>query len=229
MTKSKRKVSNTEDASASSTNMAARVEALELNVQAELRELKDQLTGTQGTPQTPEAISLCLDKIAEFEKNIMEAIRSVREEIERVDREILEEKQERATNTLVVNGIPEKNGSNDCEEVCKVVKNFLKIDINMADIDFCYRIGKKGSTDKVRPLAVRFVNRWFRDKIFGEKRKLKGSKLVINEFLLSKTLAFYKKVREKVGARNCWTWRGWIYVSIDNNKKKIRNLSDIHN
>lgn len=229
MTKNRRKESNTEDASTSATNMATRVEMLESNVQAGLKELKDHILGTQGTPESSGAVSLCLSKIAEFEKNVMEAIKSVKKEIEGVNEKISEERQERTTNSLVINGIPEKDGSNDYEEVCKVVKNFLKIDITMADIDFCYRIGKKESTDKVRPLTVRFVNRWFRDKIFSEKRKLKGSKVVISEFLLSKTLALYKKVRDKVGVKSCWTWKGGIYVLDGNSRKKIRNLSDIHN
>lgn len=225
MTKPRR---NTDKASASSANVASRVEVLEANLQAELKDLKEQLLGTQESARTPEVVSLYLKKINEFQNKVMEAIKGVREEVEKVDRDVLEQKQQHTINTLVFNGIPEKDGASDYEEIRKVVKNYLKIDINMADVDFCYRLGRKGGTDgQIRPVAVRFVNRWFRDKIFGEKKKLKGSKIVISEFLISGTLSLYKKVRDKVGTGNCWTWRGGIYAFVNENKIKIRSLFDL--
>ena len=121
------------------------------------------------------------------------------------------------------NGIPEKDGAGDYDEVCKIVRNYLKVEINMADIDYCFRLGRGTEVDgRTRPVAVRFVNRWYRNKIFNEKKKLKGTKVVLNEFLISTTLSSYKSVRDKVVAKICWTRRGGLYASSGNGKTRFR-------
>lgn len=232
MTRSRRAVTGSDGASTSVTpaNMASRVETLETNLQTELRDLKDQLLGAQEAVSSPEVVSSYLTKINEFEKKVMHEIKSVREEIQNMDRKLLEHKQEYALNTLVFNGIPEKDGAGDYDQVCKIIRNYLKVEINMSDIDYCFRLGRRAEVDgRIRPIAVRFVNRWYRNKIFNEKKKLKGTKVVLNEFLISSTLSLYKSVRDKLGARKCWTWRGGIYASGGNGKTRIRKISDLDN
>lgn len=212
---------------ATRSTMASRVDKLEDNLQSGLRDLKKQLLGDKDSSGSPPDIAGCLEKISLFEKRALEEIRSLKQDISNIETTLCNYKQEMMSNSIVINGIVEKQGINTCEEVSNFIKSYLNIDISPSDIDFCYRLGRPDASQKNRPLAVRFVNRWLRDGIFNKKKNLKGSGFVISEQLINKNLVLYKKVRAIVGAKNTWTWKGKVYVAKNNIKKQIHNISEV--
>nr|CAI5845225.1 unnamed protein product [Callosobruchus analis] len=67
------------------------------------------------------------------------------------------------------------------------------------------RADKKGKHP--RPVAVYFVNRWLRDKVFFAKSNLKGSGVVMSKILTENALQLYKQTKTILGAKNVWTGR----------------------
>nr|CAI5869826.1 unnamed protein product [Callosobruchus analis] len=132
---------------------------------------------------------------------------------------------------VVIFGIPEVDPRTLTETIAKFFSSKLKLDVGPADINVCYRMGASAPADKSgkrpRPVAVYFVNRWLRDKIFFAKSALKGSGAVISEIRTESALELYKKIKTVVGAKNVWTWRGNIFTLKNNNKILVSSLSDV--
>lgn len=217
-----RRLNSGSNAATSTKNMTSRFEKLEENLQVGLKELKDQLLNE--APKTPTEVNSIMEKITTFEKKAFESLAALKT----ILHEALDgQKQEYNLNIVVVNGIAETDDENLYEVIPKFISKKLQINITDKDIDYSYRIGKKNESQKPRPIAVRFVNRWLRDKVFYVKKNLKGSGIVLTEYLVNKIQVLYKKVREMVGPRNCWTFNARIYVSINNTKKTVRNIQEL--
>lgn len=90
-------------------------------------------------------------------------------------------------------------------------------------------MGKKNNnTKKPRPIAVEFCQRWMRDSIYSNKKKLKGTNILITEKLTQPTLKLFLLVKGIKG-KQCWTSGGRIYFLEGNVKKEIRNEEDVKN
>lgn len=211
----------------SSAHVVTRVEELESGLRTELRDLRDQLSNMDTSRATGD-VSQYVAKLDQFEKNALKAISDLKKDVELLTLRVREHRQAMMANSLIFNGINENGGSDVYEEVCGMVKNYFGVDVSMRDIDFCHRLGKQSDPAKTRPVVVRFISRWLRDKLYREKRKLKGSKVVISEFLEGPVLEIYKKIRSKLGGKDCWTWNGRIYAIVSGDKKQIKQLSDIN-
>ena len=214
---------NSNLAAMTTRNMATRVNSLETNIQQGLQELKNQVLGKEQEPSDKEAL---IKLIQDFEKKALKEIQEFKNSYEKIEREIENIKQDNMANCIVINGMGEKNDQDLYSEVTQLIKNKININTSKQDIDICYRLGKKVE-DKTRPVVVKFVNRWVRECVFENKKKLKGSGFVISECLTNKKLVLLKKVRESVGLKSCWTWNGKVYALINNNKKLIRSEQDL--
>uniref|UniRef100_A0A6P7F1G7 Uncharacterized protein LOC114324195 n=1 Tax=Diabrotica virgifera virgifera TaxID=50390 RepID=A0A6P7F1G7_DIAVI len=139
-------------------------------------------------------------------------------------------KKDKRSKILVLNGIEEKEKEDIYDVVVKLIQQKFKIPINTNNIDNCYRMGKKRPHNKKpRPVALKFVNKWMKIQVFGAKKGLKGSGIVISEMLSQENRELYLKVKESVGARNCWTFEGNIYTLVNNTKTLIKTISDLGN
>ncbi|KAG5877779.1 hypothetical protein JTB14_003176 [Gonioctena quinquepunctata] len=86
------------------------------------------------------------------------------------------------------------------------------------------RLGKI-SDNKSRPIAIFFTNRWKRDGALNEK-KPKRQGCVMFEMLIRSKLNLLVNARKKLGTRNCWSWKGQIFTSENENIKKIESELD---
>ena len=86
-------------------------------------------------------------------------------------------------NCLVVHGIPEsKEDSGDA--VLHVFNGQLNVPVTPHSIDRSHRLGRfQQSSNKPRPVIVKFVSYETRRQVFSAKRRLKGTKVVITENL----------------------------------------------
>ena len=86
-------------------------------------------------------------------------------------------------NCLIFNGIQEQEESHENTDLIMVdiCRKNLGVNLSRGDLDRTHRLGRKrSSTDKPRPIIVKFVNYHDRDDVFKSKRKLKGSSISIN-------------------------------------------------
>lgn len=211
--------------------LTERLNKLEKFVQGGLTELKNKIN--PGTNR--DVIEEDIQSIESFEIKVMESINALREELNAVkdeikicENDIRKHKEDRRQNTLVLYGLSEKEKENLVPEVVDILKSKFKITAAPGDINYCYRIGKKRvDNKKPRPVSIVFVNRWFKEKIYGAKKCLKGSPLVVSEMLSQNKRDLYMKVRSVVGTKNCWSWSGNIYALINETKKLIKSEVDL--
>lgn len=112
----------------------------------------------------------------------------------------------------------------------KVNTNGKDIIYGMEDIENCFRIGKP-LRGKPRPILVNFIHQSSKNLIYNEKKKLKGSGIVIREDLTKEKANIVKMALEKVGdGGNVWTNHGRIYakVSSSDNIVQINSKEDLY-
>ncbi|KAG5874444.1 hypothetical protein JTB14_016992 [Gonioctena quinquepunctata] len=209
-------------------HLTSRIEKLETMLHQGLNDIKSQMSpkgGDQGN---------LVDSINEFENKFRESINDIKLELDNINQRMNNQqkyietlKRDQRSKFLVINGIDEKEKEDLLDVVVKLINHKLKLSISNINIDNCYRMGKKRQDKKPRPLAVKFVNKWMKHKVFVVKKNLKGSGVVISEMLSYENRQLFSKVRESVGAKNCWTYEGNIYAFLNNTRKLIRSLTDL--
>ena len=97
----------------------------------------------------------------------------------------------------------------------------MDIDIAPHDIKRSHRIGQlRQPGEKECPIIVKFVLSNNRNKIFRNKKKLKGKKILITESLTANRMEKLKEARELHGFRNVWTNDGKILCKLESNDKQ---------
>jgi len=129
-------------------------------------------------------------------------------------------------NNLRIFGISEGKDE-DCEGKALEIIN-RKLELNMTREQICrvHRTGKIKS-NKPRGIIIKFVSYKQRSLVFQNKKKLKGSGIIITEDLTKNRLSLYKTACDVYGPRNTWSKDGCILVNFEGTIKRINNPSDI--
>ena len=115
------------------------------------------------------------------------------------------------SNCLLVHPLPEITLENTDDVAITMFKNEMDIKMFLDDTDRSHRIGKqKDDPNKVRPAIVKFTRYNDRNKIFRNKKRLKGKKMFITESLTGLRISKLKKARDQFGFRNVWSTDGRI-------------------
>nr|CAI5860790.1 unnamed protein product [Callosobruchus analis] len=210
----------------SSSDINSKVVMIEERLEAGLENIKNQLgTGHKN----PEAVSSLIDKINQLESSIKSSLREVKIALEE---HIDKQKKPEHENGIALFGIPEGDTRTLPDTIANFISAKFKIEVTVADIYSCYRLGtgaravKKGKHP--RPVALYFVNRWRRDKVFFAKSNIKGSGVVMSEILTENALQLYKQTKTILGAKIVWTWRGDFNIDLlDFESAKARYVTDI--
>lgn len=59
--------------------------------------------------------------------------------------------------------------------------------------------------------------------ILQNRKKLRGSKIIITEDLTKSRLTLFKLAQEKLGRRSAWTRDGTVWVQVGNEKYPVRD------
>ena len=127
-------------------------------------------------------------------------------------------------NCLLLHGIVEETGEDTDEKIINKVQQSMDETIKPEDINRLHRLGKpKTSKDaKPRPIIVEFVKRNTRNKIYRNKKKLKGTGISVKESLTVKRINMLEKAREEHTVNNVWLQDSSImFFDKDTNKAKI--------
>lgn len=115
---------------------------------------------------------------------------------------------------LRVFNVPEERSEN-LNDILLTIFN-KKLGINSCQIDKCYRIGPlKTNDNKKWPILVKFRSMHDRNNIFYNKKKLKGSKIVIAEELIKPRFELLKLAKEKLGKFKVWSKEGLIATEVN--------------
>ena len=135
-------------------------------------------------------------------------------------------------NCLVVLGVPESKKDTG-EALLEVFNDRLNVRVTPQCIDRSHRLGRQQpSTDKPRPVIVKFVSYETRRQVFSAKRRLKGCKLVITENLTKRRTEMLNRTRTQPGVKCAWTADGRIVCLLENGEKRTivteRDLTQLH-
>ena len=135
-------------------------------------------------------------------------------------------------NCLVVHCIPEtKEDSRDA--VLHVFNGQLNVPVTPQWIDRSHRLGRfQPSSNKPRPVIVKFVSYETRRQVFSAKRRLNGSKIVVTENLTKRRSEILNRTKSQPDVKAAWTTDGRIVCLLDNGEKRTilteRDLDQLH-
>lgn len=222
--------------------MAKTVKELNLVINDLQKKFDSELTGFRETLKSatspePLAMNSNLEEIVKrftaFEINIRQEVSQLKKDIEVVQTftknvELSMDRSEQYVNNnkLIIHGLKEKDRENLMMEVMSMFQDKLKVTVDKNNISDCIRMGSKRRRDKARPITVTFSVNWVKRDVFINKSKLKGSGIMITEFLTKRRLELFKECRG-IFERNCWTANGVIIVLLNGTRNRIATKADL--
>lgn len=180
------------------------------------RQVNDDTTGKVSVSLIETNVMNILEQIGDEIGKLAAAIQSTQGEIGRY-------RNEYNLNSIVIYGLQEEDGERIEDKACVFIKDKVKVNITLNDIDYCSRLGRKqaDSANRARPTLVRLTRRWQRNIIYNNKKVLKGTGYVIGEMLLREKLRLLKSVQNIVDKKLTWTWQGNVFVFVNNRRYHI--------
>ena len=148
--------------------------------------------------------------------------------IKNLESKMDDQEQRSRNNCLLIHGVPESEDENTDKFALDVMNTQIGLlDIPKADISRSPRVGPKvnqrrnlrSSTvtaPRPRPIIVRFANWNSRNRVFRNKKKLKGLGVSISESLTANRLVILKAAEAKFGRGNVWSNEGFILTKVNN-------------
>lgn len=165
-----------------------------------------------------------LDKLAcefkEFKTSVWNILDLLKSFINNLSSQIDEVDNSTRRNALLFGGIEEAEGENLVSTILGTIQVLMGVsDINPSAIQSCQRLGIK-SASRCRPILVRFNDFKVRSDLWGNKKKLKSSQVVLSEFLTKNRQSIFISARKSFGVRNTWTYQGNIFIKLPNNERR---------
>lgn len=203
------------------------------------KELEAKLSSIPVSPTVETDRNELVMKIQAFENNMREALNALKEDMKKLSASVESVRESingvtvrLNSHFIIVHGLAESD--NDIyDEILKIFNDRILEKVDFVDkfavtrnyLNVCYRMGKKRSVDKPRPIAVQFVNMWLRDLIFYNKKKLKGCHMMLTEMLNQDELKLFKQV--KAIDKSAWTHKGIAYVVRGGTKHAVKTIRDL--
>lgn len=171
-----------------------------------------------------EQISVTVDnmkiKISEIEKKV-----NILEE-EKVNAQFRcnELEQQIKIKQLRIYGVGEKQNENLNDVISNIFAT--KMGSPSVTVGECYRLGRPKNGVN-RPILATFGTMQQRNLIFFNKKKLKGSKIMITEELTKSTYELLLYAKENLGKENAWTVGGKIITKYNGKKTIIKSEEDV--
>lgn len=193
---------------------------------------------------TEEAIErVCSRLLDMFMKRMDEKFQSLELSIKAVTGKV--EKQEERNNILEkridgleqysrncnirVYGVEESEGENTVELLVSLFKEKMGLTVAVDEMEKCHRIGQR-SRDKGRERAVlvRFVSHRKKSEVFGAKKWLKSSGIVVREDLTKARFEVFLAAVKKYGNSKVWTVDGKIAIRETGSERRyITHISEL--
>lgn len=224
----------------------SRVEKLAETFYRDLNQFKEQFVNkdivvsnvkTDGLSEKGELIK----KFELFETNVTKSVEDLKKEIKLINQNLNKSSsnydsylQSANNNKILIHGMDEFKNKDLYNNVLKLIKDKMGIELSKSDIVNCYRLGKNNANktpqvNKKRPIIMEFVHKWQRDNVFYAKKQLKGDNILITEMLTNSRRTIFTECY-KLFKNQCWTRNGTIvilkdgvktYVSSEEQLKKI--------
>lgn len=198
---------------------------------------------SSGIMLTPELLEKAIDKVTSavsvaIDVLVDKVLVNTNAEIDTLASRFDDMDQAQRRNNIIIHGLRETPNEDVSQQVVKLVKDKLSIDIDPKDISHSHRVGqqptkadKRADKDETinvnkrpknhRPIVVSFARFNTKFEVYGNKKMLKGLNVVITEDLTPSRRSLYALAKEKLGKMNAWTTNGQIKVKYGS---KVMNL-----
>ncbi|PIK60325.1 hypothetical protein BSL78_02756 [Apostichopus japonicus] len=175
-------------------------------------------------------IEVTMEKSSKDVQEITNKIRMLEEKCDRSLKEINELEQYSRRNCLRVFGIEDRPNENTSTIISEIASKYFGYTPSQKDIDRSHRVGQK-EANKPRAILVKFSNYEARDRLIKNRRKLKGTKIVIREDLTKPNQDLLKATKNCPMVKSAWSHDGKIIALVNKNgsefKKRIWGLNDL--
>lgn len=130
---------------------------------------------------------------------------------------------------LLIFGVPESPRNSpisDRTEITKIFKENICETFSELEIDNCFRV-KSGNRSGPKPILITFSTRRMRNSIFFNKAKLKGTRIIIREYLTSKRFGLLGEAIKLLGRSSVWTSGGQVMTKYKDRLVKINSSVDL--
>ena len=108
------------------------------------------------------------------------------------------------------------------------IQQHLGVNINPEDLDRTHRLGarKPAGPDgpRPRPIIAKFARYNKRKEVFVEKKKFKGTKIMLTESLTRRRVDMLNAARKRYRKKEVWTKDGEIFTKIAGEIVNIKTL-----
>ncbi|XP_048480680.1 uncharacterized protein LOC125489291 [Plutella xylostella] len=184
--------------------------------------------GLQNSQVTPSTERLAAD-FATFRTFILTALESLQQQVTLMAQQMDRQEMHSRRKMLLLHGVKEEKDEDTSAVVVKAIGDHLKApaSFSASDISRCHRKGRSGG-DKPRTIIIKFKNVACRDQIWFGKTGLKGSGMILSEFLTKPRHDAFMAARQRVGVSRCWTRNGVVVVqSPDGKQHRVATLCEL--
>lgn len=179
-------------------------------------------------PRTGSDTTAIFEEFKTFKAFIWKAVASLQAQMELVARSLDDLEMRSRSKMLLLHGVPET----EVEDIMATVINVCTGTLQMHDVDrgslrVCRRLGSRARNSKARPLLLRFSTYLLREAVWGAKTKLKGSAMMLSEFLTSNRHSVFVEARRVYGVKHSWTSGGRIVVSTGGTRHKVTTMVEL--
>lgn len=169
-----------------------------------------------------------MTEFREFKRQTQSIFQLLRQQISEVIGQVDAIEMRHRKKFLLLSGVAEKSDEITVDVVVNIIRDNLKLtSISAAVISSAYRLGKV-IPDRPRPIIFRIAQASLREEIWQKKAMLKGTSIVLSEYLTKLRRALFMDARKHFNMRNVWTFDGVIYVkSADGKRYKIFTKQDL--
>ncbi|KAG7300069.1 hypothetical protein JYU34_015603 [Plutella xylostella] len=195
--------------------------SLEQTMTARMEEFERRLGSLSTSSKKMDLDELTRDYCS-FKESVLPMLRLMQEQILSVATQVDEMDCRTRQNALLFSGIKEEDSEDPSVSICNTVVKLMGIsDFNSGSIVQCVRLGAQ-RPDITRPILVRLANFATKSQLWNNKTRLKGSPVVIGEFLTKPRQRLFMRARRHFGVSSCWTRSGAVMVKLpDDSRVKV--------
>ena len=195
------------------------------NLETKMKSIKEiylpakdwQIKGTEQLNDMNKAINLINEKFEDFEKALKEKDEEIKllekennylnKGLDKMDGVVDREEQYSRINCLLVHGIVDETVEDKEQNIIYTLQQSMNETIQPEDIDRSHKLGKPNSSKNVkpRPIIVKFVRYNTCNRIYRNKKNLKGTGISVTESLTAKTINMLEKAKEEHTFTNVWS------------------------
>ncbi|CAG9789229.1 unnamed protein product [Diatraea saccharalis] len=210
-------------------NVAAVMETqkcLESMLLKKMNEMESQLKSVS-PKQDMDRISQIEGEFRSFKDLVYTTFSLLRQQISEILRSLDETEMRHRQKSLLLSGVAERSD----EDLFATTISLFQRHLGLSDINDiikrCYRLSRY-SEGHVRPIVVQFSNQTCRSTVWKNKTKLKGSSMVLHEFLTKNRQVIFKSARDHFGMTKVWTLNGSIYIlTPDGNRVRLTSSDEL--